>query len=237
MISKAFRLDCQKGITLIEITIVMGILVALVFIAVNVYERFRITVRDGAAKEDLRRAYKASQAFFTEHPGGQINLRKLSSYGFLPSPNVNLGIFNDTSSGLLIGARHATPGCHVFLINAQGDIFEASQPLLEHTMIGQLRSPGPQIPSGGTQPPTSNDSSEPIALLELRRAYASSLSFFSQNPDGVINKELLKRHGYTPNPRANLAIADGTLAGLSLIATSTDSGGKAFSIDSAGRIH
>lgn len=226
----------EKGITLIELTLVIGMIVILTIIGVNVYENYKIAASDAAAKDDLRNAYKAAQALSADEPNRLVTKSKLKSYGFRSSPSVNFEIYNNNSAGLLMGAAHTSPGTHVFLVDVRGDIIPASRSLLEHTQVGQLASTGPAAGGSGAQPSGTTESSVPLAILELQTAYAAAISYFAHSPDGSINKNVLEKYGFNSNPQANLAIADGSLPGLSMVATSTDSGGQAFIIDSFGHI-
>ncbi len=73
------------------------------------------------ADADLKNAFSAAQAFFTEHPGGTADLKKLYDYGFVPSSHVTTIIRNGRQASLQIESFHRA-GTKVYRVDAPGSI-------------------------------------------------------------------------------------------------------------------
>jgi type IV pilus assembly protein PilA len=230
-------LSREKGITLLELAFILAVIAILAGIAVSQYSTYRGRANDAMAKEDLKKAYDAAATYFTEHPNGKVTKNQLGAYGFMESADVDLQIFNDTAPRLLMGAAHRSPGSHTYLVNAKGNIAQAGNLLTQYTSIGRLGATpvSPEGPGGGQ--PTSGDLITPQLMSELLGAYAAALAFYADNPGGVLTKSMLEMYGYTPNINVSISIIDGTLAGLSIVATSPAHGGQALEIGPTGAIH
>jgi hypothetical protein len=63
-----------------------------------------------------------------------------------------------------------------------------------------------------------------------------ALTYFADYPGGTVTRDILQGHGYMPNMNVNLTIADGTLRGFSMIASSKGSGSQIYKIDRMGSI-
>jgi type II secretory pathway pseudopilin PulG len=227
----------ERGFTLLELLFILVVITILVGIGVNQYTKYREMANDAMAKDDLQKAQKAATLFFMDHPDGRVTKRDLEAYGFTGSANVDLQIFNSTPSGLLIGSAHTFPGSHIFLVNGKGTIDQANSALTSNTSIGRLGvSMGSSGEHGGITPPATNESSS-LTKLQLEMAYAAALSYFAQNPEGEVTKNALNLYGYSSTTDVNLTIADGTLRGLTMMATSFESTGQTYLIDSTGRIY
>jgi prepilin-type N-terminal cleavage/methylation domain-containing protein len=230
-------LEKEKGFTLTELLFVLGIIVILLAIAVNIFDTYQTAAREAIAQDDLKKAYKAAQAFWTENPiQGTVTVGDLAAYGFRTSPNVRFGLLNGTMGGFLLAVAYDIPGSEIFLVNAQGEMGPACAPLVEYAQIGQKLSTDLDLDRGGIDYKDKKEDSVPKAKTELKKAYGAALSYFAYHPDGVIRKDILGQYGYQPNNNVNLAISDGTLSRLSILASSSDSGGETFVINSRGEI-
>ena len=73
------------------------------------------------AKEDLKRAYTASQVYFVEFPDERATLPKLKSHGFVQSNGVTLNVISGSQSHLLITSSHSS-GTRTYTVNSGGAI-------------------------------------------------------------------------------------------------------------------
>jgi len=119
---KGFRkAEGQKGFTLIELMIVIAIIGILAAIAIPQFMTYRQKGYDAAAMSDIKQAYTAAQAYFTDWPNASVDATRLTGAGYTRTSLVTLTIGNGTQTGLSFTTHHAN-GAKTYTISKTGEI-------------------------------------------------------------------------------------------------------------------
>ena len=86
MISYFAKKRNKKGFTLIELMIVVAIIAILAAIAIPQFSSYRTRGYNTAARADVKNAYTAAQAYFSDWPGATVDLTKLQGAGYTHPP-------------------------------------------------------------------------------------------------------------------------------------------------------
>ena len=81
------------------------LVIAAILIAPN-FISYRHLNYNSAAKANVKNAYTASQAYFSDYPDGSVDAKNLTTYGFTQTFNVFVTIQGSTKSTLSVTAKH-----------------------------------------------------------------------------------------------------------------------------------